>query len=30
MACSRKNVGVVVDKKELWESEDRWGVVVAY
>jgi len=30
MACRRKNVGVVIDKQELWENEDRWGVVVTY
>jgi hypothetical protein len=29
MACRRKNVGVV-DEEELWEYEDRLGVVVAY
>jgi len=27
MACRRKNVGVVVDEKELWKNEDRWEVV---
>ena len=30
MACRRKNVAVVVDEKELWENEDRWGVMAAY
>jgi hypothetical protein len=30
MACRRKNVGMVVDEKELWKNEDRWGVMAAY